>query len=102
MSCYCNQYTMNNRESFNTSNLCVCIDCLSKFSYTKIRDWCDNGNTAICPYCWDDTVLIAPEYTNLYTENDIINCHKSMRGITHTDKIITYTDEETYSIPEPN
>lgn len=29
-------------------------------------------DTAICPYCWDDTVLLSPQHTNLYGYDDIV------------------------------
>lgn len=92
-----NKYTIYNRQSLNTNSLVVCYDCLKKYSPDKIRDWCDNGQTAICPYCWDDSVLVAPECTDLYTEHDIIISHKNMHGLDNVTKTITFTDEETYS-----
>jgi hypothetical protein len=64
-------YITNNYESLNVASLCVCCDCLYKYSPNKIRDWCDNGKTAICPYCWNDTVLVAPELSKLYTEDNV-------------------------------
>ena len=102
MSCWCNQYTMYNYDSLHAHKMCVCTDCLNKYDVTKIRDWCDNGKTAICPYCWDDAVMVAPEYVDSYTENDILNCHKSMHGLESITKTITFTNEETYSIHDTN
>lgn len=51
----------NNREALEVSANCGCFFCLTIFSPTEIRDWCDDydkeSNTAICPHCGIDSVL---------------------------------------------
>ena len=73
------KYTKHNRKSLCSHKLCVCIDCLKEYYPKDIREWCDNGTTAICPYCCDDTVLVSPKCTNLYTRNNVINYLKHHR-----------------------
>ncbi|QKF94878.1 hypothetical protein QKU48_gp1420 [Fadolivirus algeromassiliense] len=87
----------NNYESLNAASLCVCCDCFHKYSPAKIRDWCDSGKTAVCPYCWNDTVLVAPEFTQLYTEDNVIEWHKDFCRPNNINNVITFTDQETYS-----
>jgi hypothetical protein len=36
---------------------CGCFYCLKIFHPSEITDWCDNENTAICPYCGIDSIL---------------------------------------------
>lgn len=57
------------------NKLCLCLDCFYEFYFDKIGDWADEGQTAICPYCWDDTILLSPKVTNLYTVDDVTRWH---------------------------
>jgi hypothetical protein len=45
------------RHQLLASDFAACYDCLSEFSPADIRYWCDDGNTALCPYCGLDFVL---------------------------------------------
>ena len=44
-----------NRKSLKGS--CGCFHCLETFEVTEIIDWTDDGKTAICPKCNNDSVL---------------------------------------------
>lgn len=48
---------INNRDELLMSEFAACYDCLSEFSPADIRAWCDNGQTALCPYCGLDFVI---------------------------------------------
>jgi hypothetical protein len=54
--------TTHNRQVLKESDVCGCISCLQIFPSEKIVDWRDTyesstGETALCPYCGDDSVV---------------------------------------------
>lgn len=91
------ELTMHNRHLLEKYQLCVCSYCLREYNLMKIVDWCDDGMTAICPYCWIDSVYASPKVCSLYVEKDILDDHKGW-GRTLTN--IQFTDEETFSLNE--
>lgn len=46
-----------NKEQLSKTNFCGCFYCLKMFDPKLIVDWCDNGQTAICPYCGTDSIV---------------------------------------------
>lgn len=46
-----------------------CCNCGSKVAVSEIVDWCDSGNTAICPICDVDSII--PGNINLKIINEI-------------------------------
>jgi hypothetical protein len=38
---------------------CACFCCLRKFPLSAIREWTDDGQTALCPKCTVDSVVPA-------------------------------------------
>ena len=46
-----------NNEQLEGALLCGCFYCLEVFSPTEIDDWCDGGETAICPHCGVDSII---------------------------------------------
>lgn len=48
---------MHHRAEIEASSLCGCFCCLHIFDPSKIREWIDNGQTAICPACPVDSVI---------------------------------------------
>ena len=52
----------NHREQILTSNICGCFYCLEIFKPSEIEEWTDEdeqgiGTTALCPYCYIDSVI---------------------------------------------
>ena len=47
----------NNDFTVRFSNQCGCYHCLKKFPASEVRDWVDEGATAVCPKCGIDAVL---------------------------------------------
>jgi hypothetical protein len=45
------------RENVERSKLVGCFYCRSTFSPANIREWIDDGETALCPLCGIDAVL---------------------------------------------
>lgn len=45
------------RKALLESEYAACYDCLNEFSPSDIEYWCDNGETALCPYCGLDFVI---------------------------------------------
>ncbi len=50
----CSSY---NKEQLSNSKLCGCFYCLKIFDPNLIVDWCDDNQTAICPYCGIDSII---------------------------------------------
>jgi hypothetical protein len=99
------EYTINNKEALTQHRLCICCDCLSEFDVDKILNWIDNDTTALCPYCWNDTILAASIYTNLYTDADIYNyfCRDESIRPRRGYKIITHREDDGCELPfDPN
>jgi hypothetical protein len=46
-----------NRLILRNGDLCGCFYCLEVFPASKIRDWTDDGDTALCPNCGVDSVI---------------------------------------------
>ncbi len=51
-----------NRDNLLKVNKCGCFYCLKIFNPKLINDWCDNNNTAICPFCGIDSII----YENIF------------------------------------
>ena len=45
------------RKSIEASDVCGCFYCCRQFAPSKIREWVDKGQTAICPLCGIDSVI---------------------------------------------
>lgn len=46
-----------NKEQLKKVIKCGCFYCLKIFDPKLIKDWCDNGETAICPFCGIDSII---------------------------------------------
>jgi hypothetical protein len=46
-----------NKNKVQASQTVECYLCLNIYPSKDIKDWTDNGTTAICPHCQCDTVL---------------------------------------------
>jgi NAD-dependent SIR2 family protein deacetylase len=46
-----------NRRFMTAGAKCRCLHCLSTFAPDQIKDWIDDGETALCPNCGIDAVL---------------------------------------------
>ena len=51
------KHSSRHRNEIEQSTLCGCFYCLETFSPSVIEDWCDDGDTALCPKCGIDSVL---------------------------------------------
>lgn len=47
------------RKLVQASEQCGCFHCLSVFKSGQVREWTDQGETALCPDCGIDSVLPA-------------------------------------------
>ena len=45
------------RAQIEKSDQCGCFYCLKTFAPSTIREWWDDGQTAVCPLCGIDSVL---------------------------------------------
>ncbi len=52
-----------NKEHIMVSDKCGCFYCQETFFPSEINEWCDGGETAICPKCSVDSVICGtPEF----------------------------------------
>ena len=56
---YINAHSLSNDNKKYLENVdkCDCFYCLKIFNPRKIKEWCDNGKAAICPYCGIDSII---------------------------------------------
>jgi NAD-dependent SIR2 family protein deacetylase len=45
------------RAELEKSHLCGCFYCMASFSSSKIQQWIDQEQTALCPECEIDSVI---------------------------------------------
>lgn len=50
----CSSY---NKRQLTDSEMCGCFYCLEIFDPKLIVEWCDDDQTAICPYCGVDSII---------------------------------------------
>ena len=50
-------HSANHRKNIEKSSICGCFYCEKTFSSDIVRDWIDNGQTALCPFCSIDSVV---------------------------------------------
>jgi hypothetical protein len=64
-----------NRDKIEGTTVCGCFYCKKIFSPKEIKEWTDDGQTAICPYCGVDSIVCNdPNY--MVTEEDLDMLHK--------------------------
>jgi len=51
------QASSRHKAQIQQSAQCGCFYCLKTFAPSAIREWWDNGQTAVCPHCGIDSVL---------------------------------------------
>jgi len=49
--------SMRNKEALKKSRKCSCYYCGKTYSPKQIKEYCDKGQTAICPKCGIDSVI---------------------------------------------
>lgn len=50
-------YSFKNRKQLEKDKKCGCFYCCKIFNPKDIEEWCDDEDTAICPYCGIDSVI---------------------------------------------
>ena len=50
-------HSSNNVEEIKGSALCGCFYCRKVFAPKEVKEFIDNGQTALCPYCGIDSVI---------------------------------------------
>ena len=51
------ELSFKHREQVLNSAVCGCFYCITIFKPTEIVEWCDKGQTAICPHCNIDSII---------------------------------------------
>ena len=68
------ELAMKNRDRLGMTKSCGCYNCKKIMLVSDIKNWTDNGQTAICPLC--DTDCILAEVSDPVTEDVLITIHK--------------------------
>ena len=56
---------IHNRKDLEVADNCGCFYCKNIYNPKQIKEWCDNQQTAICPYCSIDAVISNPSEEEL-------------------------------------
>lgn len=75
-----------NKEEIKLSKKCGCFFCLYIFNPSEIEDWCDKGETALCPKCGIDSVL--GDYSEEITKGHLIEIHKKRFNLLKNDHLL--------------
>ncbi len=51
------KHSSRHRKEIESSSTCGCFYCLATYPPSAISDWCDGGETALCPRCGVDSVI---------------------------------------------
>lgn len=51
-----------NKETLHRASVCACYYCRKEVAFTCIKDWTDNGLTALCPHCGVDSVISGDDF----------------------------------------
>jgi hypothetical protein len=51
------KHSSGHRAEILKSSLCGCFHCLSVYPSSKIEEWIDDGECAMCPKCGIDSVI---------------------------------------------
>lgn len=62
------KFSRHNKNMLEQSILCYCFHCKRKYEPKLIVEWCDEGVTAICPFCYIDSIIPShiPSKTNVF------------------------------------
>ena len=50
-------FSFHNKTSLQEAGKVACYNCCEKFNFEKVKDFTDNGLTAICPECGVDSLI---------------------------------------------
>lgn len=67
----CHTFSFDNRNLLKKADKCGCFYCKKIYSPDRIKDWTDEGRTAICPYCKVDAVI--PEIDSIEVTEELLN-----------------------------
>jgi hypothetical protein len=62
---------MHNKTTLEESPRCACYHCIKIFEPKEIKEWTDNNDTAVCPFCNIDAVL--PELVGFPFSEDLLH-----------------------------
>jgi hypothetical protein len=64
------KFAIHNRNQLERVNICGCYYCFKIFEPKEIKEWVDEDDTAMCPYCEIDSVL--PEAPDCIITEDLL------------------------------
>lgn len=65
------KFAMYNKKEVLKSIICGCFHCLAVFDPKEIKEWTDNEETAVCPFCYVDAIL--PETDDIHLDKDMLS-----------------------------
>ena len=51
------KHSMHNRKEIRKSDVCGCFQCLKIYPASRVVEWTDKEETALCPKCGVDSVI---------------------------------------------
>lgn len=63
-------FCTHNKQFISDGTKCGCIHCVEGFDGSEIKDWIDDGRTALCPKCMTDSVI--PENCGYPIDEDFL------------------------------
>jgi hypothetical protein len=57
IQCEAGDASFKNKKSLKENTVASCFCCCKSFKVESIKEWCDHGETALCPLCGIDSVL---------------------------------------------
>jgi len=73
--------SMKNRQAITESEKVGCYFCIEAFDSKEVTEFCDNGETGLCPKCGVDSLL--PNQTDTKTLANL--CEKWFTGVSKED-----------------
>lgn len=62
------RHSLKHRADIDVSASCACFNCIARFVPDDIKEWTDDGQTALCPRCGIDSVLGSASGVSLDTD----------------------------------
>ena len=65
------KFAMHNKKELLNAVICGCFHCMTIFDPKEIKEWTDENDTAICPFCNNDAIL--SETDDIHLDKETLN-----------------------------
>lgn len=74
------QSSFKNRLAVESCHPCACFHCQQHFQGKDVTQWADQGQTALCPRCGIDAVLVSPRREEALPAALVSDMHQAYFG----------------------